>query len=140
MITINANVNLSDFAGNLEAFVSALIDLDKRLTEAGIATSVSIPQRIQRQASANGGQSENGPFATYYLAWRAKQGTPILSVFSKSGMSIEDSAKFYLQKNGFLPEQLEAIASGAMTIDGFNPDAANGSGSSSGTINPDDIL
>ena len=58
MITINANVNLSDFAGDFDAFVNALIDLDKRLGEAGIATMVSVPQRNPRQPNYRDWETE----------------------------------------------------------------------------------
>ena len=135
MITINANVNLSDFGGVFDAFVNALIDLDKRLGEAGIATSVSIPQRNPRQPNANG-NGENGPLARYYLAWQAKRGKNISTVFSKNGMSIEDSAKYYLTKYAGMNEgQIALIESGVLTMDGINPE-----GSQPSSFSEDDAL
>ena len=135
MITINANVNLSDFGGVFDTFVNALIDLDKRLGEAGIPTSVSIPQRATRQSNANGGQ--DGPLARYYLAWQAKRGKNISTVFSKNGMSIEDSAKYYLTKYAGMNEgQITLIESGILTMDGVNPDE----GSQVSSFSEDDAL
>ena len=123
MITINANVNLSDFAGDFDAFVNALIDLDKRLGEAGIATSVSIPQRNPRQPNANNG--EHGPLAKYYLAWQAKNGKTYTSVYAKNGMSIEDSARYYLTRYAKLNDgQIALIESGVLTMDGVNPEGS----------------
>lgn len=124
MITINANLNLSDFAGDFDAFVNALIDLDKRLGEAGIATMASLPQRATRQNNANNGE-QNGPLARYYLAWQAKNGKTISTVFSKNGMSIEDSAKYYLTKYAKMNDgQIAMIESGLLTVDGINPEGA----------------
>lgn len=137
MITINANLNLADFSGNVDAFVNALIDLDKRLGEAGIPTSVSIPQRIQRQFNANG-NGDYGPLARYYLAWRAKNGKPISTVFSKDGKSIEESAKYYLTRHAGMNEgQITLIESGVLTMDGINPDAKDAEMSS---VPEEDIL
>lgn len=143
MITINAQINANDFRNadgeiDLDVYADFLVALDKRLTDSGVATMVSLPTRPLRQAKANDANAENGPFATYYLAWRAKQGKPIQSIFSKSGMTIEDSARFYLQKGGFIPEQLDAIASGQLTIDGINASAA--SIPSTQILNEEDIL
>ena len=136
MITINANLNLADFSGNVDAFVNALIDLDKRLGEAGIPTSVSIPQRIQRQFNANG-NGEQGPCSKYYLAWRAKNGKPISTIFSKDGMSTEESAKYYLTKYaGMNDGQISLIESGVLTMDGINPDE----GSQVSSFSEDDAL
>ena len=136
MITINANVNLSDFGGDFDTFVNALIGLDKRLGEAGIATSVSIPQRNPRQPNANG-NGDYGPLAKYYLAWQAKNGKTYTSVYAKNGMSIEDSARYYLTRYAKLNDgQISLIESGILTMDGVNPDE----GSQVSSFSEDDAL